>query len=53
MGIAVRDLLSLEYFNDFIVLAGRNGLSKEVQGITVMEAPDAFHWSREFRGWNL
>ena len=45
MGIAIQELLSQEYFKDFYVLAGAKGLHREIQGITVMEAPDAFHWN--------
>ena len=40
MGIAIQELLSQEYFKDFYVLAGAKGLHREIQGITVMEAPD-------------
>ena len=46
MGIAIQELLSQEYFKDFFVLAGAKGLHREIQGITVMEAPDAFHWTK-------
>lgn len=46
MGIAVSELLKMEYFKDFYVLAGRKGLHKEIQGITLLEAPDAPRWSR-------
>lgn len=46
MGIAIQELLSQEYFKDFYVLAGAKGLNREIQGITVMEAPDAFHWTK-------
>lgn len=46
MGIRMQELLSLEYFKDFYVLAGSNGLDKEVQGVTIFEAPDAFRWTR-------
>ena len=46
MGIALQELLSQEYFKDFYVLAGAKGLGREIQGITVMEAPDAFHWTK-------
>lgn len=46
MGIAIQELLSQEYFKDFYVLAGAKGLGREIQGITVMEAPDAFHWTK-------
>lgn len=45
MGIAVKELLALEYFKDFYVVAGRAGLSKEIQGITILEAPDAARWT--------
>ena len=46
MGIAIRELLALEFFKDFEVIAGRKGLDKEIQGLTVLEAPDAFNWGR-------
>ena len=46
MGIAIQELLSQDYFKDFYVLAGAKGLHREIQGITVMEAPDAFHWTK-------
>ena len=44
MGIQVQHLLNLEYFQDFHVLAGRNGLQREVQGIVTVDTPDAFQW---------
>ena len=44
MGIALYQLLALDFFKDFHVVAGRNGLSREVQGIAVMDSPDAFRW---------
>ena len=47
MGITVRDLLSVEYFKDFRVIAGRNGLSREIQGVTVADAPDGYRWKSE------
>lgn len=46
MGISMGDLLSQEFFSDFIVVAGRKGLHKEVQGVAVADAPDAFRWSK-------
>lgn len=45
MGIAVKELLALDYFRDFYVVAGRKGVYKEIQGITMLEAPDGFRWS--------
>lgn len=47
MGITVRDLLSVEYFRDFKVIAGRNGLNREIQGVTVADAPDGYRWKSE------
>ena len=46
MGIALYQLLALDFFKDFHVVAGKNGLSKEVQGIAVMDSPDAFRWTK-------
>lgn len=46
MGIALQELLALEYFRDFQVIAGKRGLQREVQGVTVFEAPDAYRWAR-------
>jgi len=47
MGITVRDLLSVEYFRDFKVIAGKNGLNREIQGVTVADAPDGYRWKSE------
>lgn len=47
VGITVRDLLSVEYFKDFKVIAGRNGLNREIQGVTVADAPDGYRWKSE------
>ena len=40
MGIAVKELLTLEYFKDYHVIAGKSGLHKEIQGTTLLEAPE-------------
>ena len=45
MGIAVKELLSLEYFKDFQVIAGKQGVEREIQGITILDAPDGFRWT--------
>ena len=47
MGITVRDLLSVEYFKDFRVVAGKNGLNRKIQGVTVADAPDGYRWKSE------
>lgn len=46
MGIALYQLLAQEYFKDFYVIAGHKGLSREVQGVAVMDAPDAYPWAK-------
>ncbi len=45
MGITIGELLHQEFFKDFQVIAGHKGLNREIQGVTVMDAPDAFRWS--------
>ncbi|MEG1837160.1 MAG: PucR family transcriptional regulator ligand-binding domain-containing protein [Synergistaceae bacterium] len=46
MATTVRDVLVLENFNDFVVLAGQGGLGKEITATTFMEAPDSWKWIR-------
>jgi len=46
MGIALYQLLAQEFFKDFYVIAGKKGVSKEVQGVAVMDAPDALRWTK-------
>ena len=46
MGIALYQLLAQEYFKEFHVIAGQKGLSREVQGVAVMDAPDALRWTK-------
>lgn len=45
MGIAIGDLLTMDFFKDFEVIAGRKGLYKEIQGFAVFEAPDCYKWA--------
>ena len=46
MGIAVKELLTLDCFKDYHVIAGKSGLHKEIQGTTLLEAPDALRWAK-------
>ena len=50
MGLTIREMLRAEYFKDFKVIAGREGLDKQIQGIAILDAPDGFNWTkgREF-----
>lgn len=45
MGITVGYLLSQDYFKDFTVITGHNGLNREIQGVTVWDCPDCFKWT--------
>lgn len=46
MGITVREVLNSEFFKDYKVLAGHGGLDNQVQGLTLMDAPDGYKWVR-------
>lgn len=46
MGIAIKALLEQEFFKDFYVIAGEKGLHREVQGIAILDAPDAYRWTK-------
>ena len=46
MGISIRELLAHDFFREFYVIAGRNGLHKEVQGVAILDAPDGYRWTR-------
>lgn len=46
MGIAVQELLANDFFREFEVIAGRKGIYKEIQGITILDAPDGFKWTK-------
>ncbi len=45
MGITIGYLLSQEFFKDFTVIAGKRGLNREIQGVTVWDAPDSTNWT--------
>ncbi|OHW62716.1 purine catabolism regulatory protein [Andreesenia angusta] len=46
MGITVREMLELEYFKDFKVIAGHRGIDRQIQGVAVLDAPDGFKWTK-------
>ena len=46
MGLTIRDMLKSDFFQDFQVLAGHEGLDKQIQGIAILDAPDGFQWTR-------
>lgn len=46
MGITVREMLELEYFKGFKVIAGHRGMDRQIQGVAVLDAPDGFKWTK-------
>lgn len=46
MSLTVREILQAEYFWDFEVIAGEEGIDKQIQGIAILDAPDGFEWTR-------
>ncbi|MGD9567209.1 MAG: PucR family transcriptional regulator [Sedimentibacter sp.] len=50
MGLTVLEMLNHDFFKDFKVLAGHGGLDNQIQGLTILDAPDGYKWTkgREF-----
>lgn len=51
MGISVGDLLSMDFFKDFHVIAGHKGLNREIQGVSFLEGagrPSLEYWKRAY-----
>ncbi len=50
LGITVREMLDSDFFKDFKVMAGHRGLDNQIQGLTIIDAPDGYKWTkgREF-----
>ena len=46
MGLTVREMLGAEFFKDFKVIGGHEGLDKQIQGIAVFDAPDGYNWTK-------
>lgn len=44
MEFRVKHILEMKSLQDAVVLGGREGLSNEIKGITIMEAPDIADW---------
>ena len=47
MGISVREMLQSDFFKEYKVIAGTEGLNNQIQGFTILDADDGFYWSRE------
>src|SRR5690625_4149050 len=46
MGLTVREMLSTNTFEDFKLIAGKDGLDNQIQGVAILDAPDGFNWTR-------
>lgn len=46
MGLAISEILGSEYFKGFKILAGHNGIHKQIQGIAILDAPDGYLWTK-------
>ena len=42
--IRLRDILAMDIFRDFKIIAGKNGSDREVKTVSVMDAPDIYKW---------
>ena len=45
MGICIKDMLHSEFFRNFKLLTGHGGLDNQIQGISIMDAPDGLKWA--------
>lgn len=45
MGICIKDMLHSEFFRNFKLMAGHGGLDNQIQGISIMDAPDGLKWA--------
>ena len=46
MGLTVREMLSTNTFEGFRLMAGKDGLDNQIQGVAILDAPDGFNWTR-------
>jgi len=44
VGVSIREILKDKYFKKYSVLAGEGGLDREVQAVTLYDAPDGYLW---------
>ncbi|MDO4175302.1 MAG: PucR family transcriptional regulator ligand-binding domain-containing protein [Eubacteriales bacterium] len=44
MGLTVQDLLEMEQVNQISLICGTKGLTNEITGVTIIEAPDIVHF---------
>ena len=46
MGFTVRHAMELGHFDKCILLAGKDGLDRQIETVSVLEVPDASSWIR-------
>lgn len=46
MGLTVREMLKADTFTDYKLVAGKEGIDKQIQGVAIQDAPDALNWTR-------
>lgn len=46
MGLSVREVLRSKEFENYQLIAGSKGLNNSIQGVAIIDAPDAFQWNR-------
>ena len=44
MGIQLKEILEDKFFKDYWVVAGEKGITREVQAVTLFDAPDGYKW---------
>ncbi|MCR3955846.1 MAG: PucR family transcriptional regulator ligand-binding domain-containing protein [Gudongella sp.] len=44
MGIQIKEILNDKYFREYGVIAGEDGLDREVQAVALFDAPDGYLW---------
>lgn len=44
MGVSIEEILQSKFFKDYYVIAGENGLHREVQAVALFDAPDGYMW---------
>lgn len=50
MGIKIGEILNTKFFEDYQLIAGKGGLDREVQAVSLFDAPDGYKW---FKGKEL
>ncbi|TCU75512.1 purine catabolism regulator [Tissierella praeacuta] len=44
MGVTVGEVLKTKFFGDYYLIAGKEGLNREIQAVSLFDAPDGYKW---------